>query len=101
MRKSGGMAVFIKDNHFKYFSHVESECEYVFEQARKALFSLYQKIRNLDLPIDCQIKLFDNTILPILTYACDVWGFGDLSVIDKLQTDIFKHILHIKTVHHI
>ena len=45
------------------------------EQARKALFSLYQKIRNLDLPIDCQIKLFDNTVLPILTYACEVWGF--------------------------
>ena len=29
MRKSGGVAVFIKNNLFKYFSHVESECEYV------------------------------------------------------------------------
>ena len=67
------------------------------EQARKALFSLYQKIRNLDLPIDCQIKLFDNTVLPILTYAWEVWGFGDLSKIDKVQTDFFKHILHVKT----
>ena len=67
------------------------------EQARKALFSLYQKICNLDLPIDCQIKLFDNTVLPILTYACEVWGFGDLSKIDKVQTDFFKHILHVKT----
>ena len=38
MRKSGVIAVFIKDNLFKYFSHVESECEYVFEQAKRALF---------------------------------------------------------------
>ena len=66
--------------------------KHVVEQARKALFSLYQKIRNLDLPSDCQIKLFDNTVLPILTYACEVLGFGDLSMIDKVQTDFFKHI---------
>ena len=54
------------------------------EQSRKALFSLYQKIRNLDLPINCQIKLFDNIGLPILTYACEVWGFVDLSKIDNV-----------------
>ena len=70
--------------------------KHVVEQARKALFSLYQNIRNLDLPIDCQVKLFDNTVLPILTYTCEVWGFGDLSVIVKVQTDFFKHILHVK-----
>ena len=75
--------------------------KHVVKQARKALCSLYQKIRNLDLPIDCQIKLFDNMVLPILTYACVVWGFGDLSMIDKVQTDFFKHILHVKTVLHI
>ena len=38
------------------------------QQVCKALFSLYRKIRNLDLPIDCQLKLFDSTIVPILTY---------------------------------
>lgn len=70
--------------------------KHVVEQARKALFSLYKKIRNLELPIDCQLKLFDNTILPILTYGCEIWGFGDLSMIDKVQTDFFKHILHVK-----
>ena len=32
------------------------------EQAKRALFSLYRKIRNLDLSIECQLKLFDNTI---------------------------------------
>ena len=71
--------------------------KHVVEQSRNALFALYRKIRNLDLPIDCQLKLFDNTIVPILTYGCEVWGCGDLSTIDKVQTDFFKHILHVKT----
>ena len=53
--------------------------QHVAEQARKAMFSLLRKIRYLDLPIDCQINLFDSTILPILTYGCEIWGFGDLS----------------------
>ena len=52
---------------------------HVIQQARKALFILYVKIRNLNLPLDCQLKLFDNTVVPILLYACEIWGYGDLS----------------------
>lgn len=66
------------------------------QQARKALFSLYRKIRNLELPIDCQLKLFDSTIVPILTYGCEVWGFGDLSAIERIHTDFLKYILNVK-----
>ena len=69
---------------------------HVVEQARKAMFCLFRKIRNLDLPIDCQIKLFDNTVLPILTYGCEIWGFGDISCIEKVHTDFLKRILHVK-----
>ena len=74
---------------------------YKLEQARKALFSLYKKIRNLDLSIDCQLKLFDNTVLSILTYVCEVWGFGDLSMIDKVQTDFLNIFSMLKTVSHV
>lgn len=69
---------------------------HVVEQARKAMFCLFRKNRNLDLPIDCQLKLFDNMILPILTYGCEVWGFGDISCIEKVHTDFLKQILHVK-----
>ena len=47
--------------------------KHIVDQARKALFGLYRKNRNLELPIDCQLKLFDNTIVPILTYGCEIW----------------------------
>jgi len=67
------------------------------EQAKKALFSLKRKIRNLDLSIDCQIKLFEATIIPILTYGCEVWGNFDVSLLEKVHTDYLKYILNVKT----
>lgn len=70
--------------------------KHIADQARKALFGLYKKIRNLDLPIDCQLKLFDNTIVPILTYGSEIWGYGDLSIIEKVHTDFMKYILNVK-----
>ena len=70
--------------------------KHVVEQARKAVFGLYLKIRSLDLPIDCQLKLFDNTIAPILTYGSEVWGFGDLSSVEKVHTEFMKYNLNVK-----
>ena len=32
----------------------------------------------------------------MLTYGCEVWGIGDLSFIEKNQTDFLKHILNVK-----
>jgi hypothetical protein len=38
------------------------------DQARKALYCLFRKLRNISIPIDLQLKLFDTLTLPILTY---------------------------------
>ena len=57
---------------------------------------VYTKIRNLYLHVDCQLKLFDNTVVPILLYACEVWGYGDLHLIEKVHTDFMKYILSVK-----
>ena len=53
------------------------------EQAQKALFSLYTKIRNLSIPVDLQLQLFDALVLPILTYGCEIWGFGNNHMLEK------------------
>jgi hypothetical protein len=45
------------------------------QQAQKALYSVYRKVRNLCIPVDLQLKLFDSIVLHILTYSCEVWGF--------------------------
>ena len=73
--------------------------KHVVNQARKALFGLYTTTRNLELSIECQLKLFDNLVVPILTYDCEVWCFGDLSGIEKVHTVFFKRILKVKTKH--
>ena len=44
----------------------------IHDKANKAMHLLYMRINNLDLPIDLQLKLFDSTILPIMTYGCEI-----------------------------
>lgn len=31
-----------------------------------------------------------------MTYGCEVWGFGDLSILEKVHTDFLKYILNVK-----
>ena len=55
-----------------------------------------EKIRNSELPLDCQLNIVDNPVIPILTYGCEVWGYGDLSAIKKVHTDFMNYIHHVK-----
>lgn len=41
------------------------------EQTKNSMHLLYTRIYNLDIPIDLQIKFFDQNIVPILTYNCE------------------------------
>ena len=52
--------------------------KHLVEQSKKAMHLLFTRAKNLDLPLDLQLKLFDNTLLPILTYASEVWGYEGL-----------------------
>ena len=66
--------------------------KHIAQQAKKAMILLFTRINNLDLPIDLQLKLFDNTILPILTYACEIWGYENLDMIEKIHYDFLRKI---------
>ena len=65
-------------------------------QARKALHLLYKRIRKFNLPIDLQLKLFDHTILPILIYRSEIWGFENLDIIEKLHNDFICTITKLR-----
>jgi hypothetical protein len=60
------------------------------DQANKALYALYYKLRNLTIPIDLQLKLFDSLIAPILVYSCEIWGIENKQGIEKLQLQFKK-----------
>jgi len=55
------------------------------DQARKAMFALMLKVRKLNFSFSTQIHLFDSMISPILLYGSEVWGFGNLKLIETFQ----------------
>ena len=57
------------------------------EQARRASFVVIRKSRKLNLPVDLQLKLFDNMIAPIFLYGSEIWGF---------HFKYCKRLLHLK-----
>ena len=61
--------------------------------AKRAMFGLLGKIRNLHLPMDIVRHLFETCIIPILLYGCVVWGFPNLSEIESVQTCFYKYLL--------
>ncbi|MCG7891701.1 MAG: reverse transcriptase domain-containing protein, partial [Candidatus Thiodiazotropha endolucinida] len=84
--KFGSSTIEIVDN-YKYLGTIFSKSgsflnarKHVTTQAKKAMYLLNIRIKNLDLPIDLQLKWFDNTILPILTHGSEIFGFEDCNM---------------------
>ena len=70
--------------------------KHVAEQANNAMFALMRKIRVLNLPIEMQIDLFNKLIKPILLYDSEIWAFGNLDIIERVQLKFLKRILNLK-----
>ena len=62
------------------------------EHARKALHLLYKRINNLQIPLDLQLHLFDSTVLPIILYGCEIWGFQNTKMIDTIYNQFLRNI---------
>ena len=89
--KTGNNIIQICKN-FKYlgvvFTKSRSYCKakkHNYDQARKAMHLLYKIIRNLNLPIDLQLQLFEHIILPIALYGCEICAFENKDIMVKLQ----------------
>ena len=61
-------------------------------QAEKAMYSLIRKSRSLMLPFDLQIELYEKMVKPIRLYGSEVWGFGNLELLER---SVLKLILHV------
>jgi hypothetical protein len=57
---------------------------------------LYTRINNLSPPIDLILKLFDHTIIPILTYSSKIIGYENISLYETIQNDFLRKLLNIK-----
>ena len=82
-----------------YFSSTGSfstNRKYLVQQATKALYYFYRRVNNLNLPPDLVFKLFDHTILPILLFSSEVWGYEDHKFLEKLHCAFLRKVLHLK-----
>ena len=82
---------------FNYNCSFKMAKQTISEQTQKLLFMLYRKLRNIPLPVDLQLKLFDTLILPAQLYGCEIWGFGNNNVFEKTQLQFCKHILKLRS----
>ena len=55
--------------------------------------SLLKNIRSSNLPVDLSLQLFDSLVMPILLYCCEVRGYEDLKILEKLHLKFRKLIL--------
>ena len=70
------------------------------DKASKAMYSLIQKGRRLNLPTDIMLKLFDSCVEPILLYGCEVWGYGNVDILEKVHTKFCKFIFGVSKYSH-
>ena len=71
--------------------------KYCKTKATNAMYSLLRKCHTLNLPIDSQIDLFDQTVLPILIYGCELWGMERCDMLEHIRLRYFKMILKLNT----
>ena len=64
--------------------------------ASNAMFAVLKKGRTLQLDIDTQVHLFHSVVVPIVLYGCEVWGYSNLNMIEKLQLRFCKILLSVK-----
>lgn len=49
------------------------------------MYSLIRNLNRLDLTIDLQIDLFNETIKPILLFGAEILGYGRIDILETVQ----------------
>ena len=82
--------------NFKYTGNFLLARKTLVQQAQKSLFALFRRIRNIHIPVDLQLKLFDSLVAPILLYSSEVWGFENTGDLEKVHLKFIKKILNVR-----
>ena len=60
------------------------------------MYNVLRKGRKQNLSIECQLDLFNKLIKPILLYWCEVWGFENNDLLERVQLKLCKLLLDLK-----
>ena len=69
----------------------------LWKQTQKALYSVYYKIRNITIPLDLQLKIFDTLVSAMSVYAYEVIGFDKKDNMEKVHLQFLKNSLRVRT----
>ncbi|XP_063436930.1 uncharacterized protein LOC134718363 [Mytilus trossulus] len=67
------------------------------EKATRAMYEVIKKGRKHGLSISCQLDLFDKLVKPVLLYGCEIWGFGNNDILERVHLKFCKLLLHLKS----
>ena len=59
------------------------------------MFALLEKSRNLSLPMDIILKLFNILVKPVVLYGAEVCGSEKCDILERLQLRFFKYVLSV------
>ena len=59
------------------------------------MFALLKRSRNLSLPMDIMLKLFNVLVKPVVLHGAEVWGSEICDILERLQLRFFKYVLSV------
>ena len=65
-------------------------------KAYKVMYEVLKKGRLHNLSIKSQYDLFDKIVKPFLLYGCEIWGLGNIDIIERVHLKFCKLILNLK-----
>ncbi|XP_053403102.1 uncharacterized protein LOC128558242 [Mercenaria mercenaria] len=65
-------------------------------KALKAMNSIYTLTKDMDIPINIHLNLFDSYVSSILCYSSEIWGFSTADKIERVHRKFIKRILNVK-----
>ena len=51
----------------------------------------------LQLPFDIKINIFYKIVKPVLLYGSEIWGFGNLDILERVQSKFYEYIFNLTT----
>jgi hypothetical protein len=73
-----------------------SSRQYNIDQATKAMFFILKRGKHLNLSLQCQLRLFDSMVVPILLYGCEIWSFENIQSIEKIHIKFLRQLLPLR-----
>ena len=87
--------VYLGLNFSKTGSYVNAK-KIIVNKGYKAMYEILKKGRLHNLSVSCQYDLFDKIVKPILLYSCEIWGYSNLEIIERIHLKFCKLLLNLK-----